>query len=216
MQKYKKIKYRVVALKNLCRSPENHIYCPSSRYYCKIPVATLWKLLYLLAMGFTSLCTVINLVSLFIFTASGAYHPAKRQMDLSFRDVCGSTGVDCKNGYCCYGGQECVENDPPLCRDLALRDWTMEAVDYSSFISLLDFDHLTTLGLTLSNIPKTLTFSTVLPTYSDNSIPPQYTPPTFYSDLVTATRTSTGGAVGPTVYKELFVGGIVGAGMAFL
>jgi hypothetical protein len=149
----------------------------------------------------------------FIFLTSASLHPAKRQLNLSFQDVCGANGIDCGNGYCCSAGQQCITSNPPLCRDLLLRDWTVPAVDYSSLINLVELNDLTTLGLTLSTIPRTLTFSTTLPTYTENVMPPQYTPPTFRDDLVGATKTA-GGAPMPTVYRGVMLGGLVGAGLA--
>jgi hypothetical protein len=148
--------------------------------------------------------------------ANAALHPARRQLHLTFQDVCGANGVDCENGYCCMTGTLCVDNDPPLCRDLLLHDWTMQALDYSSVINLLDFDHFTTLGLTLSTIPRTLTFSTSLPVYTENSMPPQYTPPTFHPELANSTRRSIGAAPLPTPCREILVGGFLGAGIALL
>ena len=153
-------------------------------------------------------------ILMFVTFISGAYHPAKRQ--LSFQDACGAGAIDCGSGYCCMIGTECIMNDPPLCRDLLLHDWTMEALDYSSFIELVNLDFLTTLGVTLSTIPKTLTFATALPTYTENPIPSRYTPPTFHPELVTATQTSTGAATGPTAQRELFIGGVIGAGIVLL
>lgn len=163
----------------------------------------------------TMFANIFPLCFLFAFSLA-ALHPAKRQSGVSFRDACGATGVDCKNGYCCYGGQQCIDNKPPLCRDLLLVDWTMEAVDVTSFANLLNLDQLTTLGLTLSTIPRTLTFSTSLPTYTDNPIPSRYIPPTFRPDLVPSTRTSAGAAALPTLGREVLVGGMVGAGLVFL
>lgn len=159
---------------------------------------------------------LLLLVGIFLSLSNAALHPAKGQTDLSFRDVCGTGGVDCKNGYCCYTGQLCVANDPPMCRDLLLYDWSMEAVDYTSFINLVGLKDLTSLGLTLSNIPRTLTFSTTLPTYTDNPIPPQYTPPAFRTDLLEPTQASTGGATLPTIRKEVLVGGVMCAGVLLI
>jgi hypothetical protein len=57
-----------------------------------------------------------------IVAVRGAKHPAfKRQ---TFQDLCGASGVDCGNGWCCMVGQECVDADPePLCADNILTEF---------------------------------------------------------------------------------------------
>ncbi|KAH7063790.1 hypothetical protein BKA63DRAFT_182410 [Paraphoma chrysanthemicola] len=156
------------------------------------------------------------LLSIALAPVNAALHLARRQLDLTFKDVCGADGIDCKNGYCCMAGSLCVPNDPPLCRDLVLHDWTMQALDYSSFINLINLNDLTTLGLTLSNIPRTLTFSTSLPVYTENSMPPQYTLPTYHPELATPTRRSLGGAPLATPGMGHLVGGVLGVGVILL
>ncbi|KAF2003155.1 hypothetical protein P154DRAFT_112164 [Amniculicola lignicola CBS 123094] len=74
---------------------------------------------------FTNLAAVLYALFLFSDSALSAFHPAKRQFE-SIQDVCGTSPVDCGNGWCCFVGQECIEpansDSEPLCRDNVLTD----------------------------------------------------------------------------------------------
>ena len=83
----------------------------------------------------------------------------------------------------------------------------MKAIDYSPFIDLINLNDLTTLGITMSTVPRTLTLFTMLSMYTNNPTPSQYTPPTSPSDSAGPTRTSVGAALIPTLRGDLLVGG---------
>lgn len=158
-------------------------------------------------------------------------HAAKRSSPLTIQDICGRDPVDCGSGWCCLSGQKCLSSNPPTCKDLIIPSYTMEAIDYSSAASAWNLGQLTSVGLTLSTFPSTtLTGTTALPSYSDNTPSSKAATATGRSVASPSSTTnggtrvftaatgaqSTGAAAVPTLCHGVFVGGLVGAGLGVL
>ncbi|KAF2200899.1 hypothetical protein GQ43DRAFT_55897 [Delitschia confertaspora ATCC 74209] len=159
-------------------------------------------------------------------------HPA-RQIFTSMQDICGATAIDCGNGWCCLGGQQCIPpsqgpGTDPECMENLLTDiggdpLTLPAYPFSSlqsadssFASLLS-----SMSITLSTVPTTLPTTgsfTALTSYSDNTLRSYKMPPTPTAvstvSAATTTPTSTGAAARRTGAVGWGVMGVVGVGMA--
>lgn len=114
-----------------------------------------------------------------------------------------------------------TDSPNPRCADLLYPTLTIPAIAYSSFESILalssvlDFDPLTSLGLTLSTVgPTTPSTFTGFKTYSDNTLPSTtwQTASLDTESVAGGSRTSTGGAV-KTAAAAVGVGMGMGVGM---
>ncbi|KAF2499711.1 hypothetical protein BU16DRAFT_536026 [Lophium mytilinum] len=144
------------------------------------------------------------------------HHGLVQRQGLTINDVCGLSPVDCGGGWCCYSGQNCIKTGgDPLCEDLLLTDvgggpMTVYAIQWSSLVNGLSA--LTSLGVTLSTFPTTLTAATALPSYSNSDT--SVVIPTWTGYPATTSTTSTSKGPAATVMPDKKILGWVPAAVA--